>query len=255
MIDGELLNSLQSSGIIDGYEYTLRRLIEANLPRENVYEKCAYFLLEYQKLILENNIRAKGLQDFIDLSEPPKKIEPAKPIKEIVPNFPITLKSKLLYEKENNTRSKSSQLVSLTIDELIKNQLKLSTKGISEQERRNPKAYTDSFAYFTEQENRKLKNGIMKTYPQYKPFEFIPILEIRKMNEEGKTNTNDNYNSNNNNVFTGSYNNNLSMGNLNVENPYNNPSRPSTENSQDIIKVSKDFVEGIINETKQSQGL
>ena len=137
---------------------------------------------------------------------------------------------------------------------MIKNQLKLSTKGISEQERRNPKAYTDSFAYFTEQENRKLKNGIMKTYPQYKPFEFIPILEIRKMNEEGKTNTNDNYN-NNNNVFTGSYNNNLSMGNLNVENPYNNPSRPSTENSQDIIKVSKDFVEGIINETKQSQGL
>ena len=255
MIDGELLNSLQSSGIIDGYEYTLRRLIEANLPRENVYEKCAYFLLEYQKLILENNIRAKGLQDFIDLSEPPKKIEPAKPIKEVVPNFPITLKSKLLYEKENNTRSKSSQLVSLTIDELIKNQLKLSTKGISEQERRNPKAYTDSFAYFTEQENRKLKNGIMKTYPQYKPFEFIPILEIRKMNEEGKTNANDNYNSNNNNVFTGSYNNNLSMGNLNVENPYNNPSRPSTENSQDIIKVSKDFVEGIINETKQSQGL
>ena len=182
MIDGELLNSLQSSGIIDGYEYTLRRLIEANLPRENVYEKCAYFLLEYQKLILDNNIRAKGLQDFIDLSEPPKKIEPAKPIKEVVPNFPITLKSKLLYEKENNTRSKSSQLVSLTIDELIKNQLKLSTKGISEQERRNPKAYTDSFAYFTEQENRKLKNGIMKTYPQYKPFEFIPILEIRKMN-------------------------------------------------------------------------
>ena len=71
MIDGELLNSLQSSGIIDGYEYTLRRLIEANLPRENVYEKCAYFLLEYQKLILDNNIRAKGLQDFIDLSSPP----------------------------------------------------------------------------------------------------------------------------------------------------------------------------------------
>ena len=103
MIDGELLNSLQSSGIIDGYEYTLRRLIEANLPRENVYEKCAYFLLEYQKLILDNNIRAKGLQDFIDLSEPPKKIEPAKPIKEVVPNFPITLKSKLLYEKENNS--------------------------------------------------------------------------------------------------------------------------------------------------------
>ena len=41
MIDGELLNSLQSSGIIDGYEYTLRRLIEANLPREKEYEKSA----------------------------------------------------------------------------------------------------------------------------------------------------------------------------------------------------------------------
>lgn len=41
----------------------------------------------------------------------------------------------------------------------------------------------------------------MKTYPQYKPYEFIPILEIRKMNEEGKTNTNDNYNTNNNNFF------------------------------------------------------
>ena len=37
MLDSELLNTLQSSGIIDGYEYTLRRLIEANLPTENVY--------------------------------------------------------------------------------------------------------------------------------------------------------------------------------------------------------------------------
>ena len=53
MLDSELLNTLQSSGIIDGYEYTLRRLIEANLPTENVYEKCAYFLLEYQKLIID----------------------------------------------------------------------------------------------------------------------------------------------------------------------------------------------------------
>ena len=79
MLDSELLNTLQSSGIIDGYEYTLRRLIEANLPTENVYEKCAYFLLEYQKLILDNNIRSKGLQDFVMLTEKSeKKIEPIK---------------------------------------------------------------------------------------------------------------------------------------------------------------------------------
>lgn len=255
MLDSELLNTLQSSGIIDGYEYTLRRLIEANLPTENVYEKCAYFLLEYQKLILDNNIRSKGLQDFVMLTEKSeKKIEPIK-LREIKPNFPITLKSKLLLEKENNLQRTNNQLTPLNIDELIKNQLKLSTKSVTEYDRRNPQSYSESFAYYTEIQNKKLKNGINKTCPRFKEFEFIPILEIRKMNEDNKNNQNNqtgNYNNGEmNHNFTGSYNNNISMGNLNIV----NPSRKSTENSQDILKVSKDFVEDIFKETKKNQGL
>ena len=75
------------------------------------------------------------------------------------------------------------------------------------------------------------------------------------MNEDNKNNQNNqtgNYNNGEmNHNFTGSYNNNISMGNLNIV----NPSRKSTENSQDILKVSKDFVEDIFKETKKNQGL
>ena len=69
MIDKVLLDSLQTTGIIDGYEYTLRKLIQDNLPTDNVYEKCAYYLLEYEKMSLKDNIRVKNLKDYVKMAE------------------------------------------------------------------------------------------------------------------------------------------------------------------------------------------
>ena len=101
-IDNQFINTLESSGIIDAYEYVIRKLIEDNLPRNQVYEKCARYLLEYQKLLLENNIKAKNTQSFFNL--PIIEEEKRKEIKakEIIPTFPITLSSRLLFEQEEN---------------------------------------------------------------------------------------------------------------------------------------------------------
>ena len=67
-IDPEFIDTLESTGIIDAYEYVLRKLIDDSLPKEGVYEKCAHYLLEYQKLLLEHNIRAKNAQSFYELT-------------------------------------------------------------------------------------------------------------------------------------------------------------------------------------------
>ena len=38
VIDSQFIDTLESSGIIDAYEYVLRKLIADNLPRNQVYE-------------------------------------------------------------------------------------------------------------------------------------------------------------------------------------------------------------------------
>ena len=58
-IDAQFIDTLELTGIIDAYEYVLRKLIQDSLPKEEVYEKCARYLLEYKKLLLENNIRVE----------------------------------------------------------------------------------------------------------------------------------------------------------------------------------------------------
>ena len=67
-IDSQFIDKLELTGIIDAYEYVLRKLIQDSLPKEEVYEKCARYLLEYKKLLLENNIRAKNAKSFYELS-------------------------------------------------------------------------------------------------------------------------------------------------------------------------------------------
>ena len=67
-IDAQFIDTLELTGIIDAYEYVLRKLIQESLPKEEVYEKCARYLLEYKKLLLENNIRAKNAKSFYELS-------------------------------------------------------------------------------------------------------------------------------------------------------------------------------------------
>lgn len=64
MIDIEHLNNLESSGIIDAYEYVLRKLISEGLPEEKVYEKCATYLLEYEKVHLDKNLKVNGINNY-----------------------------------------------------------------------------------------------------------------------------------------------------------------------------------------------
>ena len=198
-IEGKFLNTLESSGIIDAYEYVLRKLIEENLPRNQVYEKCARYLLEYQKLVLDNNIRAYNAKSFFKLSkfEDDKKKEVKA--KEIIPTFPITLRSRLLFEQEENRPPQ--KIFETNIDELMKNKLNLLSKNsLNEQMRANLKGY-GSYAAFVENENEKLRMHNFKINVNFSGFQFTPLEEIEKgnyPNEEINSNIN-NINNNPNN--------------------------------------------------------
>ena len=118
VVDSQFIDALESSGIIDAYEYVLRRLIADNLPMNQVYEKCARYLLEYQKLVLENNIRAKNAKSFFELANPEEEKKKQIKAKEIILTNPITLKSRLLFEQEEN--KPPQKIFETNIDELMK---------------------------------------------------------------------------------------------------------------------------------------
>ena len=201
-IDPQFIDTLESTGIIDAYEYVLRKLIQDSLPKEGVYEKCARYLLEYKKLLLENNIRAKNAQNFFELSnlEPDKKSE--KKVEEIIPTFPVTLKSKLLLEQEKN--KKPEKIFQTNIDELIKNRLKLlSKKALTEEKRSNLEEY-GSFSAYVENENQKLRDYNFKINVKFDNFEFTSLEDIERQNLNNnkpelhlETNSSSNYNINN----------------------------------------------------------
>ena len=185
-IDPEFLDTLESTGIIDAYEYVLRKLINDSLPKDEVYEKCARYLLEYKKLVLENNIRAKNAKSFYELSylETDKKEE--KKVEEIIPTFPITLRSKLLLEQEEN--KPPTKIFETNIDELIKNRLNLlSKKAFNEESRSNIKEY-GSFSAYVENENEKLRMYNFKINVKFDNFVFKQIEDIEKenVNEESE---------------------------------------------------------------------
>ena len=197
VVDSQFIDTLESSGIIDAYEYVLRRLIADNLPRNQVYEKCARYLLEYQKLVLENNIRAKNAKSFFELANPEEEQKKQIKAKEIILTNPITLKSRLLFEQEEN--KPPQKIFETNIDELMKNKLNLLSKNaLNEQIRSNLKGY-GSYAAFVENENEKLRNYDYKINAKFTNFQFTPFEEIEKENYDKDIINNLNINDINNN--------------------------------------------------------
>jgi hypothetical protein len=239
IIDKELINKLNGSGIVEGYEYVLRKLIEANLPREKVYEKCAFYLLEYQKNILKSNIRSKQIKDLVnskmkDAFEDKEK-EEKKSSKELVPNFNIQIQSKLLLEKEEKIKKEDEKIFETNIDELINNKIKLASKENLIKDIQNKPEY-GSFAAFALNENEKIRNYNFKTTPNFKKFEFVPILEVRRiMGIE---------NNNPNNITLQ----NSQMFNNTIGNSYLNNN--NTSNNHNLNKLNEKFSENEINEAK-----
>ena len=181
-IDPQFIDTLESTGIIDAYEFVLRKLIEDSLPKEEVYERCARYLLEYKKLLLENNIRAKNAKSFYELSNLDTGKKEEKKVAEIIPTFPITLRSRLLLEQEENKPPK--KIFETNIDELIKNRLNLlSKKAFNEENRTNIKEY-GSFSAYVENENEKLRMYNFKINVKFDNFEFKSLEDIEKENPE-----------------------------------------------------------------------
>ena len=179
-IDSQFIDKLELTGIIDAYEYVLRKLIQDSLPKEEVYEKCARYLLEYKKLLLENNIRAKNAKSFYELSNLEIGKREEKKIEEIIPTFPVTLRSRLLLEQEE--KKQPQKIFETNIDELIKNRLNLlSKKALNEDNRSNLTEY-GSFAAYVENENEKLRMYDFKIKVKFDNFEFTSLEDIEKEN-------------------------------------------------------------------------
>ena len=181
-INHEFIDTLESSGIIDAYEYVLRKLIEDNLPKMQVYEKCAKYLLEYQKLLLEKNIRAKNAQNLYKLSNFGEEKKQEIKAKEIIPTFPISLRSKLLLEQEANRPP--LKVFETSIDELMRNKLNLLTKAKINEEMRSDLQGYGSYEAFVESENEKIRNYNFKIDVKFSNFQFVPLEEIEKMNQD-----------------------------------------------------------------------
>ena len=79
--DIRLQDPLKLSGIIDSYEYVLRKLVEEGLPKFGVYDRCADLVEEYKELVLKNNILSKNAQSLFELQKlEEKKVEEVKKI-------------------------------------------------------------------------------------------------------------------------------------------------------------------------------
>ena len=239
-IDPEFIDTLESTGIIDAYEYVLRKLIDDSLPKEGVYEKCAHYLLEYQKLLLEHNIRAKNAQSFYELTYLDTGKKEEKQVGEIIPTFPVTLRSKLLLEQDENKKPK--KIFETSIDELIKNRLNLlSKKTFNEESRSNIKDY-GTFSAYVENENEKLRMYDFKINVKFDNFQFTPLEEIENQNldnnshEEIKINeTSSNNNTNNKNTS----NKNTSNNNISKKTSRKSSQRRNTEKSNKEYKESE----------------
>ena len=253
IIDKDLINKLNGSGIVEGYEYVLRKLIEANLPREKVYEKCAFFLLEYQKNILKSNVRSKQIKDFVkvamkDAFEDENEKKDIKSPKELIPNFNIQIQSKLLLEKEEKIKQEDNKIFETNIDELIKNKIKLASKENLLKDIENRPEY-GSFAAFALNENEKIRNFNFKTTANYKKFEFIPILEVRKMMGYENNNPN-NITLQNSQMFN-------TMGNSQINNnSFNNSQQLNQKFSENDINNAKsnsqNFVNNLIDQVSEN---
>lgn len=196
-IDNQFIDTLESSGIIDAYEYVIRKLIEEDCPRDHVYDRCSRYLLEYEKLALNNNVRAKNVQKFIELTNQDDGNKKEIKAKEIIPSFPITLRSKLLYEQEENLPPQ--RIFETNIDELMKNKINLLTKNSATNVNKSNLESYGSYAAFVENENQKIREYNFQINTNFSNFQFIPMEEIEKSSGE---NLNSNNNMDNNNTNT-----------------------------------------------------
>ena len=258
IIDKDLINKLNGSGIVEGYEYVLRKLIEANLPREKVYEKCAFFLLEYQKNILKSNVRSKQIKDFVkvamkDAFEDENEKKDIKSPKELIPNFNIQIQSKLLLEKEEKIKQEDNKIFETNIDELIKNKIKLASKENLLKDIENRPEY-GSFAAFALNENEKIRNYNFKTSTNYKKFEFIPILEVRRM--MGYENNNPNNISLQNSQMFNTMGNSQINNNISFNNNFSNSQKLNEKYSENEINHAKtnsqEFVNNLIEKVSEN---
>jgi len=241
-IDPEFIDTLETTGIIDAYEYVLRKLINDSLPKEGVYEKCARYLLEYKQLLLENNIRAKNAKSFYELSNLNIGKKEQKKIEEIIPAFPVTLSSRLLLEQDEKKQPK--KIFETSIDELIKSRINLfSKKAFNEESRENIKDY-GSFSAYVENENEKLRMYNFKINVKFDNFEFKPLedIEVENPNNEPEeikidnTSSNNNTTTNNNNKNTTSNNKNTTS---NKTTSNNNISKKSSRRSSQRKNTEK----------------
>ena len=230
-IDNQFIDTLESSGIIDAYEYVIRKLIEEGYPRDHVYERGSRYLLEYEKLALNNNIRAKNVKTFFELTNQDDENKKEIKAKEIIPSFPITLRSKLLYEQEENLPPQ--KIFETNIDELMKNKINLLTKNTAtEINKSNIESY-GSYAAFVENENQKLKEYNFTVNTKFSNFQFIPMEEIEKSNGNGN-NINNNLNNNNMGYNNTNHNNDTEFSKPSGGERMNTgPSRRNTERSKE----------------------
>jgi flagellar biosynthesis chaperone FliJ len=269
--DIRLHDPLKISGIIDSYEYVLRKLVEEGLPKFGVYEKCADLVLEYKELVLKNNILAKNAQSLFELQKLEEKKVEEEP-KEIVVDSPITLTSRL--DKDYQPK----KLYETNIDELMKNRLNLMTRSeLNNVMSANRKGY-GSYATFVEDKNNELRMQNFKINMKLPKYEFISFEDIEKGNYDHNYKINFNYNSNINDVNNMMNNDNNNV-NLNSDTEFleppqeqrmnTNPSRKNTQMSKSsktesissksitpsqaskIKKVSKDMVNDLMTKKKK----
>jgi len=249
-IDPDFIDKLEITGIVDAYEYVLRKLIDDSLPKEGVYEKCALYLLEYKKLLFENNVKAKNAKNLYKLSKLETGKKEEKKIEEIIPKFPITLRSSLLLEEEKNKQPK--KIFETSIDELIKNRLNLlSKKEYNDETRTNIKDY-GSFSAYVENENERLRMYNFKINVKFDNFEFKPLEEIENENpidepEEIKidktssynnTNTHNKNTNNKNKTSNSTSNKNTSNNNISRKNSRKSSQKRNTEKSKELESES-----------------
>lgn len=184
MIDIEHLNNLEASGIIDAYEYVLRKLVAEGLPEEKVYEKCATYLLEYEKVHLDKNLKVNGIKPLYRMTDPVNQIQSNDeyigiPAKEILPTFQINLRCKHLLNDPDLLAN--TKVFETNIDEIIKKKIKLLSKNLFEEELKGNTDIYATFATFVENENDKIRMQNFRTAPAFEPYKFTTMLEIKDM--------------------------------------------------------------------------
>jgi len=221
-----LNDPLKLSGIIDSYEYVLRKLIEQGLPKNGVYDKCADLVEEYKELVLKNNILAKNAQSLFELEKLEEKKVEEQP-KEIVVESPIPLSFTL----DENYQPK--KIYETNIDELMKNKLNLLTRNeLNNEKRENMKGYGE-FATFVEDQNDKLRKQNFKINWKIPKYDFISLEDIEKGNYDHNIEIKYNYNSNINdmNSMNNMMNNDNNNANLNSDTEFVMPTQEERMNT------------------------